>query len=607
MVCVYLYPLQMKHPRYHITFLTKVSFILFFFAGMNFVLKANDTSSVNGHVLNVISNDSTGLLTVLKQNKESVFMPLYYAQNIGGLSFNVSPKFSLTNWYEHIFFHQVNTSNIVLTDSALTNVNYSYGLDASHEFLGTFSSKINKTYLNLAIERTASASRFSSTDVKNISFLASFRKDEGRYRFNYGFERNSFYVEDNGGFEDSLEYINAEELNSIFIGGLLDQAHHEAEMTKFSAGNQLLLNWKQKSDTASSDSIIPKYWHTIGYELQFQKEEYAYAMSKQGIDSVFFDNTLRNSEQTWDSVGFSMWRYAAYYQLLDSNDRNIFSISYHDQLFDWKALNQTYVETKFSNHRFGELNLFARYNLKGRWKGGYHATASFDRKIRVHWLTSAKYELDHNLPGYFYLRYQGNHFNWSNTFKKVTNQAMKWSVMHLPFKIGLETNIRLLDNWVYLDTLSHPIQLDEQIQYYKVGLFNMYHNKFMSIYTKLAYQRSNNEVIRFPSYHFRNVLTYHFRIGRVKFATGYIFSYFSRYTGLGYNPNLRRTFLQYRNQVGGIPLLDLFATVSVGEANVFVKGENLVFETFSRAFYLYPGRPVVPRYLRIGFSWNLKN
>ena len=84
-------------------------------------------------------------------------------------------------------------------------------------------------------------------------------------------------------------------------------------------------------------------------------------------------------------------------------------------------------------------------------------------------------------------------------------------------------------------------------------------------------------------------------------------SYFTSFKGMAYNPNLRQLVLQDRKLVGGFPLIDAFAALKVGGADVFVKWENILFGTYSREFYLYPDYIAAPRMIRVGLNWKFLN
>jgi len=580
-------------------------YLVAFFSTLS--LQAVDTLSVEGYMDSKLTNDSTGLMTVFGQKNGYILDPFFYSQNIDGLKLSLTPQFSLSNWYDNVALSKIGRDQFVVSDSSITSVNYTYGLDDSHEFFGKYSDKIDDTYLNLIFDRSASVSRFTNSSIKNVGFIVDLLKTEGKYRFRHGFAKNNFVIEDNGGISDSTIYISALELTEYSVPVELNSAQNSVNMTDVYLENQVILNYKEPIDTSSSDSVLSKYNHSLGYNLNLQKEEYVFSMDQRDIDSAFFDTTAINLAETWDSLGFSKLEYIGYYQLLDTGNRNLLKVSYNSARYDWTALNTSSVKAMYDNYRFGRLSLDASYTLSGLWKNGYAGSVTHDTKILNSFLSSFKYKIDNNLPGYFYMSYHGNHFDWSNTFKKIQSNSINYTLYHKPTFTGVEVKVNVLNNWIYMDTLSLPAQLDNQISYVNLSVFNTLTSKHLNIYSKITYQKANSEVLRFPSYNFRNVLNYHFKIGRLQLSTGYAFSYFTSFTGLDYNPNLRKTYLQNSKLVGGIPLLDVFATVRIGEAIIFVKGENLLFESVSRAYYLYPNRPVLPRYFRVGFSWNFKN
>jgi hypothetical protein len=583
--------------------------VIVYLAAFLFVLPlhAGDTLSVNGYLKSGLIQDSTGILTVFGQNSDYILNPLFYSQNIDGLKLSLTPQFSLSNWYDVVVLSKMGSELFELSDSSITTVNYTYGVDDSHEFFAKYSDKIDDTYLNLVFDRSASVSRFTNSSIKNFGFVVDILKTQGKYRFRHGFSKNNFVIEDNGGLSDSLVYIKAIELIEFSVPVELNSAQNDISMTDVYFSNQVVLNYKEPVDSGPNDSTISKYMHAIGYNVNLEREEYVFSMDERDIDSAVFERTFVDSSQTWDSLGFSKLEYEGYYQLLDSGNRNIFKISYNSAMYDWTALNNSAVKAKFNNYKLGMLSVDVSYILSGLWKHGYSGSVAHDTRIFGSILSSFKYEVDNNLPEYFYMRYHGNHFNWSNAFRKVENHSINYSLYHKPTYLGVEVKANLLNNWIYMDTLSLPTQLDNQISYFALALFNAISSKYLNVYSKVTYQKASSDVLRFPTYNFRNVLNYHFKIGRLQLSAGYAFNYFTSFVGLDYNPNLRRTFLQNSKFIGGIPLLDVFATVRIGEAVVFVKGENLLFDGVSRAYYLYPNRPVLPRYFRVGFSWNFKN
>jgi hypothetical protein len=68
---------------------------------------------------------------------------------------------------------------------------------------------------------------------------------------------------------------------------------------------------------------------------------------------------------------------------------------------------------------------------------------------------------------------------------------------------------------------------------------------------------------------------------------------------------LRQFHLQNNQLVGGFPMLDLFFSLKAGNADLFVKGENLLFQFLPKSsFLLYEQMVTMPTFLRIGFHWK---
>lgn len=572
------------------------------------VLCGKEDANIESFLRKHLEEDSTALMTVLSNDYKRVFNPVYFTQNYGGLRFKLRPTFKLQSWHDTSLMQRISSdSKLLRSDSTKTRVNYIYGMDDEHSFRADYAGKVGQTYMSMNFDRVSSVSRFANSSSKFVKFKVNIHENEGRLHQAYGIEKNDFVIGENGGVKDTASYNEALEISVFDIPVNLNSAQNVASMLKVYLSNSLVLNYVDTSDTSVVDFIIPKYKHSLGYQISGNKDQYVYSMDRADIDSSYFDTTVVNLEETRDSTGFMMGNYQISYQLLDTLNREVFKIGYSSDVYNWEALNVSRVMLNYSIFSKGLFSFKAHYNLSGIWKDGYNTSVSHDYSLGRDWLSGINYEMDYNLPAYFFLNYKGNHFSWLNSFKKVRNQSIKLKLLNKKMGLGVDFDAHLLNDWVYLDSMSVPTQSGDQIQYFDVSLYNVIQNKHIRVYTKVNYQRTNSDILRFPELTFRNVFNYYFRIGKLNFTAGYLFSYFTKHYGLNYNPNLRRTYLQNNFEVGGIPIVDVFASVRIGEVDIFVKGENLLFESVSRDYYLYPVNPIIPRMIRVGVNWDFKN
>lgn len=586
----------------------KIYFLLLF-VFIASIVRGQDSLSIKLFIGDKIENDSTSIVAVFSNDYTSILNPNYFAQTKGSLRLSFVPDLHSKGWFSSSLVGKYFDNNIVLprTDSAVTNANYDYGLTDSHIFNVDFSNKIGDSYINFLLNRESSAGVLNNSKYKSISILFDGLKNTGKWQYNYGYYKNSYSIGENGGIFNDSFLLNAESVDEFSIPTKLNTAMNEVELEGAYFENFYYFTEQDfKVDSLSNNQRSKGYSHGLGLKVSITKNQFNYSMQQSDIDSLFYSDVYYNLTSTNDSIGYLKTSYDLAYRLLDSSNREVLDVRVINDLYDWDILNGSIISLNAYNYRFGKLGLNSIYTYMGLWRGAYKFEIN-ESFVIDNLMIDALVSYEKSLPSYFYLRYIGNHFQWNNDFDEIESLKAEIEGFHKKLNIGIKGTFHRSSNYVYMNSFSLPQQLNNSFNYYSFSLNHILQSKFIKLYTSGIFQGSSSEVIRFPELSFSSTFSYCFRLGELKLMTGFQASYFTSFLGMAYNPNLRELYLQDTEEVGGFPLLDAFASVKVGGVDIFVKWENVLFNTYSREFYLYPGYLAVPRMIRVGLNWKFIN
>lgn len=604
---------------------------IIFFIGVLFSTCLSSIDSLDYRGIKKIEDwlkyDSTGISGVLSNRTEQIFAPEFFSQNLGGIRNNFNPDFSIHSFGSPLWFRGLDLNTVLdYSDSTRTIASYQFGFDDVHDFKAKYSDKIYGTYLNVDFERLSAVSKYNNSDNKNFKFLVNAETKEGRVQQRYGFYRNSNTLQHNGGVWSQALLDSAEELSQFGIPTRLNNANSSYSDWGIYLGNTWHLNYSKPEidsvstaiitdslsvDSAGADSVGQMreegFQHYIGYLFALRKEEFIFSMDQGDIDSMFLSPALIDQSNTWDSLGFQQRFISVDYTLKNKEKHIELTLGAQGERYDYDLLNRSWVHADFQIGNNYRVRGNGRYYFDGIWDGGYEAKTSFNTNVTRDLIIDAFVELDKKRPGYLHMKFQGNHYQWDQNLDAANRQSAGLRIFHKKLGLSLEGELSLLNDWLYYDTLSNPVQFDGEIAYKKLELKHQWQNRHLRLYTLLRYQGSSSTKLRIPELLAQNTFAYYFKLGELNFTTGLITTYFTSYNPMAYNPNLRAFYLQEDYTANSLPIVTAFASVRIGGADIFLKGENLLFDTVSREFYLYPYMTTVPRFVRVGFNWRFKN
>lgn len=263
---------------------------------------------------------------------------------------------------------------------------------------------------------------------------------------------------------------------------------------------------------------------------------------------------------------------------------------------------------------------------------GVHFVTSFEKgvsgfhKNELDWKLSATLKDSMSLQPKLYSRIsqkqsdflftnqRGNH-NYFNANLNTSNQIQIGGVVRQEkYRFSIDLNYRLLNNYIYLDSVKAPQQEAEEISILQVNLRkNFIFLKNFRWDNHLQFQTiSNTEVVPLPAFSSFHSLFYDndFFKNSLNFQLGADLAYIGEYGGYAYSPSLAQFYLRNENAValGNIIQIDIFLNLRINKAaRIFAKLENITGKPFSEESYRIENYPVPGRVLKLGLSWRMLN
>jgi hypothetical protein len=208
-------------------------------------------------------------------------------------------------------------------------------------------------------------------------------------------------------------------------------------------------------------------------------------------------------------------------------------------------------------------------------------------------------------PGWFYEHYYSNNFRWDTAWKK---QSVIYGCFDYTFKeISSGVSFSRINHYVYLDQSGLPKQETSEFGYinaYLNGSVDIWRFKFQ---TQLAYQTvQGTTTLKLPAFA-GNLSIYYTQVlfkGAATIQPGLNFFYNTYYYGDGYIPATRSFHLQDRQEIGNYPYMDVFISVKIQRARIFLIYSHFNAGFMSRTYYMVPDYPMPDAAFKFGLTWR---
>ena len=270
-----------------------------------------------------------------------------------------------------------------------------------------------------------------------------------------------------------------------------------------------------------------------------------------------------------------------------------------------------YFGAKGSLKKYFGWNAMARYDFMGYTQNdlmvnGNIRFSSYPKKLKQGIHLTAGITVSNKRPGYFYNNLYTNHYCWDNDFGKTTETKVEAKFQIPDAKFEVFFGYSLLNNNVYLDSLSAARQNTSTMSVITAYLKKDFRLWKFHFDNKVLFQHSSDqEVLPLPmlSLDLRYYLQFYLvkNVLNVQLGANAIFA--TKYYAPGYNPALGMFYNQREEEIGGSPNIDIFLNLQWKRACIYVKYINAgkgwpTGDYFSAYRYIKPQKA-----LKFGIFW----
>jgi hypothetical protein len=503
---------------------------------------------------------------------------------------------------------------------------YTMGAKKEQQFDVSFSRQLFPRFilgLEFALNNSPGIYKNNKSDNTRVYFTGRYTTVNERYAVTANYYHNKIKLQENGGIQNDNDFENNLESDRRLIPVNLSDASNLVKESGF--GFEHYFNFVKPNPVKINDSTFkPRRFQfgRITHRFSYHKTKLIYS-EKSPVSSFYatFDPLL-DSNSTYDSI----------YQLSIKNRLYLSTLGYKKYndgvpFYFYAGVEHAYIIQSDSLKKsiynqlnpFGgiKISLFHSIYLDGQAMlvtGNYGAgDVQIDAGIKQFLGTSGKnlgnlffrVTIINQSPSWMFERFQSNHFRWENTFSDSKYVTFNGGYSFKGITLG--GRYKVLDKYIYYNKFAHPQQSTGTSDLkHLYMIFHLRPGKF-EIAGNFDYQLvSNDTIIHLPT--FSGKLKFSFAQDLFsKAATikpGFTIHWFSEYYADAYMPALRTFYLQEEKKIGNYPFVDVFLTLKVKRANIFLEYANVLGLLGNYTYYTtlhYPMRD--PRFY-FGIKWR---
>ncbi len=477
----------------------------------------------------------------------------------------------------------------------------------------------------------------------NFRFFARYQTPNKRYKVLVNYNHNEFSVMESGGLKNDSNFI----FNGLITSGgtvvpnlnrktypvMLDSA-----LNRWSNNSVAVIHsysfQRKATDSLQQQAEMPLF--TLMHRIQFENRENRFRDARPNLayySEILYDSTLSRHRVFLNDVQNEFRAILSLRKKFKSNSP--FYAGIRHQFIDVKntvgfnrgdTLEFDSVMLHHNWHNFNVLGgirlditdkilieaegsyFFAGYNLNDFHVGGAIEFNSSDTaKIQHHIRAFVSYAQFQPVYGFRFFR--SNHYEWSNTFspQRELRAGLYYSVPL--WKLELEFNSYLLNNYMYFDASAHPVQFSNVNSVFTLALQKRFRAWKFFFDNQFIGQYSSSNIIRIPNFIGR--FSFYFESYLFKKALfmnfGFDLWYNTPFKANAYNPVTAQFYLQNDQTTGNYPFLDIFLNARIKTVRLYVRLRNVNQRFPDVPYYYTPHHPLQDRSVQFGISWNFYN
>ncbi len=562
-----------------------------------FYLENSDTSLSN--LIFYQPNSSFTNFAFNSGNVGQAFAPLYL--NYNRSQENVFQAFDA-------YFIKSDSVKYYYTSRPYTEFVYTQGLTKEHlpSVLHTqrFNSQMGVT-LNYRV--ISSDGTYTNQDSRGHVFYTAidFHSKNGKYLALFDFTYNSLNSRENGGLsaDDYEDFQSGNNSNRLLLKTNLSSAVNSMRHKGVAWKNYWFCFGK-------TDSIeVRNYRLGLFNELNITSSSSLFKMES-STDVLSFNSIFIDSIQTRDSLWLN--RLETFAGLTIGNWNRSFyipqiKVGFKQQWNNVSEMNSGFFAAELNKAKDSvSLKANLHYGILGRRTGDIKAQMRLTKNFRRNNFCSFQLSYGNEKPSYFDNYFISNHHLWNNDFKNIEQYSASGNIFFNALKLSLEGGYQHINNMVFFDINADIKQFSESQDIAFVSFLHSYKNKWLRSRTFARYQ-SSSEIIRIPQLMGRQEICFLINHKAIHAEIGMLGTYVSNFYANAYNPSIRDYNLQNKTNVGGVILLDFFASLRVGAAKLYFKADHFNAGILGYNYELVPFHPLTDLTIKLGIKWTFWN
>ncbi len=636
------------------------------FAGLSCLTSAQDDSVKVGHITRqfTLSDDYTGIVNVSLDTILTGFHeykvtdkinPFYLSLGNHGLPIEEYDFFSRTKnpdefLYRHYkpYMHHLGNRMFIDTHVPFSEIVWSYGgkrATSEQTFRVRYSQNVN-SYLNVGLDLGIiySLGQYSYQKTNDRSFTLHTSYIKKKYNLFAALSMNNFFVQENGGLDDSTQLgtIPTRDL-PVRLGGLSEA------LSTMKNKNLLLVqkyNIGKSGDGAESSEISENEKNggvkgTITHIFTIESVRKFYDdknPSGEFYDTTYITNDIDNKVATHDSVYSRLIRNTLRFDFKTSetakfrlgigvgamNELNLYSqvIPTHDSLFadtaQWENSSNALVGKVFGNigDNFG-WSANGELYLSGYRSGDMEVSGAISKSFGEGEGKSdlvARGSINNTTPSWWIKQWGSNHFEWNNDYDRELRVNLGGSFNIPKRMLYLDADYALLTNYIYFNNFAVPEQFAGSLSVISIRLnkdFKFW--RFRLNNRILLQQSSKTEILDLPalaiksSFFFNQQINFKSTGGRLDIQLGVEALYYTEYHSSYYMPSTGVYYRQNETTTGNYPFINAFLNVRLKRTRFFFAFDHVNHDMMGTNYYMVTGYPMNVRTFKYGIAWTFYN
>lgn len=549
-----------------------------------------------------------------------------------------------------------------------SSLNKDYQLQATHT--QNITSRWNFSIDFDLIKREGQLTR-SGTSNSYFDVTTNYYSVDSRYQLQAAFMRRNIYVEENGGVASDAQFQNSGNANLAGIPVNLYKASSQWKSSDLflhqtyntvrqfekiiprtvKVSYDSIVEHKKVTDSntvtitdtlhLSLDSIVgydtllvrkPSSFNTgvFGLDLRYSHTKRNYtdeAPSSDYYPTFYIDSTLTfdslytqhlSADLYWTNDAYMDHRWINPLKVTLGLMPQIFQVRYPDNTYNWSSLSPN--ASALLRLGSSTLGAQAHYTLSNNHLNGEHLLKVYSLIPIKQYILNLSATSTASAPQWIYYQYYSNSYQWNHSqWDKIQTQQISLDLssskpadtLRNSFFGNLHISASQVCNNIWFDETLTPTQTSDKALLLQAQLQGSLTLGWFHYDMQHSLQHTDRQdILPLPLFATKNSLYGDFKVfhDALQFQTGFDIRYHTRYHAPGYNPALGMFYHQDQVQVGNYPWIDLFVTLRIKQACVYLRATHInYFLNKERINFLLPHYPSEDLGLYFGVVWKFFN